>query len=84
MKNTNTLAAFAFSAALALTTTGTFAQTGGDPGTAPRTETTSAPAAQHDDQPNYSWIGLLGLLGLAGLMRKRHDNHTHVTTTRNP
>lgn len=34
-----------------------------------------------DDDPNYSWVGLLGLIGLAGLARK---NRVTPTNTANP
>jgi len=85
MKNTHLFGSIAFTTIIALSPMQAIAQATSDTTTPMTTTSPAAPRDHDDDGPDLGWIGLLGLLGLAGLLRKRHDDHAHVTTTtRNP
>ena len=79
MNTTRNIAAYALTALLlGGSAGGAFAQTAGTGGgpnvTAPATS--SAPAANRDNDRGFDWgwLGLLGLIGLAGLMRRDRTN----------
>jgi hypothetical protein len=67
-------AALAFTATIAIATTGVASAQTTDTGV------TEVETTEREDDDDFPW-GLLGLLGLAGLLgRKKHDRDVHVNT----
>ncbi len=81
-KNSLKLGMFVVGATL-LASAGAFAQTSSSDGAGSTTanRTTTIRTEERQEQPNYSWLGLLGLAGLAGLLKKPERQVIHQTDT---
>ncbi len=84
MRYTNPVKVFAACSVLALTSLPVLAQMT-DQSPAPSvTEAARNRVDRQNQQPDYSWVGLLGLLGLAGLLKKSREERDRAPISAGP